>query len=149
MDILDLVNRRKHPKRAILRESEVVWEAVQVAFGEREVKDMLTYFLEGDDGAADEWLEMAIAGREDGELDSTHVVGPRICVFWGQPFAWAKGGRVASATCPQPNSPTPWCYRLSLRQRNAQRLLHRLRRLPQHRHTTPIHPIPDAAQLMA
>ena len=68
-DIRDLVDRRKHPERAILRESEAVWEAVQVAFGEKEVKDMLTYLLGGDDGAADEWLEMALAGRDDWDED--------------------------------------------------------------------------------
>lgn len=72
-EIRDLVDRRKHPERAILRESEAVWEAVQVALGEKAMKEMLAYLLGGDGEDADEWLEKAMASGvgvgegEDGE----------------------------------------------------------------------------------
>lgn len=65
-DIRDLVDRRKHPERAILRESEAVYEAVQVALGEQAMKAMLAYLLGGDDDEANEWLAMAMAS-DDGE----------------------------------------------------------------------------------
>lgn len=65
-DIRDLFDRRKHPERVILSESEAVWEAVQVALGEKAIKDMLAYLLVGED-EADEWLEMATAGSESTE----------------------------------------------------------------------------------
>ena len=60
-DIRDLTDRRKHPDRAILRDTHAVWEAMQRAFGERAFKDMLAYIL-GDDEEADDWLELASAG---------------------------------------------------------------------------------------
>lgn len=63
-DLRDLIDRRKHPERAILREREAVWEAVQEALGERTMKTMLVYLL-GDDEEANEWLEMASARDED------------------------------------------------------------------------------------
>lgn len=74
-DIRDLLDRRKHPERGILRESEAVWEAIQVALGERTLKDMLAWLLGGDEDEADDWLMAAAAGRgevaedtgEDGE----------------------------------------------------------------------------------
>lgn len=68
-DIRDLMDRRKHPERVILRESEAVYEAVQVALGEQAMKAMLAYLLGGDDDEADEWLAMAITSNDGGEVD--------------------------------------------------------------------------------
>jgi len=65
-EIRDLIDRRKHPERAILRDSFAVWDAVQEAFGEKTVKSMLEYLLGGED-EADEWLEMAAAGQDEVE----------------------------------------------------------------------------------
>lgn len=62
-EIRDLVDRRKHPERAILRESEAVYEAVQVALGEQAMKAMLAWLFGGDE--AGDWLEMASAGDDD------------------------------------------------------------------------------------
>lgn len=67
-EIRDLIDRRKHPERMILRESEAVWEAVHEAFGEVATKRMLDYLLGGED-EADDWLEMAAAGRHDVDED--------------------------------------------------------------------------------
>lgn len=64
-DIRDLLDRRKHPERAVLRETEAVWEAIQVALGERTLKDMLAWLHGGDEDEADEWLMAAAAGRND------------------------------------------------------------------------------------
>lgn len=66
-DIRDLVDRRKHPERAILRESEAVYEAVHIALGERATKEMLAWLLGGDDDEADEWAMMSTAGSDGGE----------------------------------------------------------------------------------
>lgn len=52
----DLTDRRKHPERAILRDTDAIFDAMLQAFGERKMKDMLEYLL-GDD--AREWLKMA------------------------------------------------------------------------------------------
>lgn len=68
-DIRDLMDRRKHPERAILRESEAVYEAVQVALGEQAMKAMLAYLLGGDDDEADEWLAMAMACGDGEDAD--------------------------------------------------------------------------------
>jgi len=66
VDIRDLIDRRKHPERAILRDSYAVWEAVGEAFGENAMKHMLEYLLGGED-EADEWLEAAKSGRDEVE----------------------------------------------------------------------------------
>ncbi|AOZ69950.1 hypothetical protein LPB142_11960 [Rhodobacter xanthinilyticus] len=68
-DIRDLVDRRKHPERAILCESEAVYEAIQVALGEQAMKAMLAYLLGGDDDEADEWLAMAATSYDAEDLD--------------------------------------------------------------------------------
>lgn len=69
-DIRDLLDRRKHPERAVLRESEAVWEAIQVALGERTMKDMLAWLHGGDEAGADEWLLAAATGRNDVAKDA-------------------------------------------------------------------------------
>lgn len=63
-DMRDLVDRRKHPERAILRDSLAVWEAVHDALGAKAMKDMLAYLFGGDEDEADEWLQMAMAGPD-------------------------------------------------------------------------------------
>ena len=63
-DIRDLLDRRKHPERSILREEQAVWEAIGEALGEPTVKHMLEYLLGGED-EADEWVEFARSGYEE------------------------------------------------------------------------------------
>jgi len=63
-DIRELLDRRKHPERPILREQQAIWEAIAEALGENALKQMLDYLLGGED-EANEWLELARSGREE------------------------------------------------------------------------------------
>jgi hypothetical protein len=70
-DVRDLLDRRKHPERAVLRDSQAVEEAILEALGDNRIKAMFEYFF-GEAEDANEWLAFAqsandIAGQDAGE----------------------------------------------------------------------------------
>lgn len=74
-DFRDLTDRRKHPERAILCDCFAVWEAFELAYGEKAVKSMFAYLM-GDGRDADEWLELASTGYSQ-ETDDEDEVEPQ------------------------------------------------------------------------
>lgn len=74
-DFRDLTDRRKHPERAILCDCFAVWEAFELAYGEKAVKDMFAYLM-GDGRDGDEWLELASADSSQ-EADDDDDVEPQ------------------------------------------------------------------------
>ena len=62
-DFRDLIDRRKHPERHILRDSQAVEEAIFEALGDKRMKDMFAY-LYGTEEEADEWLSFTQGGHE-------------------------------------------------------------------------------------
>lgn len=74
-DFRDLTDRRKHPERAILFDSFAIWEAFELAYGEKAVKGMFSYLM-GDGREADEWLEFASAEASQ-EADEQDEVEPQ------------------------------------------------------------------------
>lgn len=61
-DFRDLIDRRKHPQRAILRESEAVEQALIQAIGERRAKAIIAWHF---DLEPDDWLRMAAHSPDD------------------------------------------------------------------------------------
>jgi hypothetical protein len=57
-DFRDMLDRRKHPERLILRDAHAVEEAIVEAVGEKRFKQMIEYHL-GEEAEADEWLNFA------------------------------------------------------------------------------------------
>lgn len=54
-DIRDLLDRRKHPQRGILRDGHLVEEAICDALGEKRVKSMVEYIF-GSGDEVDDWM---------------------------------------------------------------------------------------------
>lgn len=69
-DLRDLLDRRKHPERAILRDSLAVEEAIFEALGDKRIKNMFEHFF-GDAEEGDDWLELSGGGGDldDGDTD--------------------------------------------------------------------------------
>ncbi len=74
-DLRDLIDRRKHPERAILRDSQAVEEALFEALGDSRIKGMFDYFF-GEAEDADEWLALSQGGSDVGEPDEDQEPEP-------------------------------------------------------------------------
>lgn len=68
-DLRDFLDRRKHPERPILRDSQAVEEAIFAALGDKRIKHMFEYFF-GDADEGDEWLELSGGGSEPDDDDN-------------------------------------------------------------------------------
>lgn len=68
-DIRELLDRRKHPERPILREQQAVWEAIGEALGDNALKQMLDYLLGGAE-EANEWLALARSSGDEAAEDA-------------------------------------------------------------------------------
>ena len=65
-EIRDLIDRRKRPEKAILRDSHAVDTAIIDALGDQRFKDLADYFF-GGDAEKDEWLLDAAADDDDAD----------------------------------------------------------------------------------
>lgn len=74
-DLRDLFDRRKHPDRVILRDSQAVEDAIFEALGEARVKAMFDYFF-GEAEDADEWLALARSGVAADDEDADDAPEP-------------------------------------------------------------------------